>query len=163
MPIRELISAPITNEQRRRSFKEKLTSGRALRFIESHSPISAMISEKVYVAPGALQSGFDGFRSNSLTDSTLRGRPAIEILDIASRLLNVQSLERSGVPAVIIEDKTGLKKNSLLGNDVIQHQESIDDFQIIARVESLILDKGMPAALARGRVLRGRRRRRDDP
>lgn len=193
MPIRELISAPITNEQRRRSFKEKLATGCALRFIESHSPISAMISEKVYVAHGASQSEFDGFWSSSLTDSTLRGRPDIEILDIASRLanvqhifdvttkpliidgdtggkpehfaLNVQSLERSGVSAVIIEDKTGLKKNSLLGNDVIQHQESIedfcekirvgkaaqitDDFQIIARVESLILDKGMPDALAR--------------
>lgn len=131
------------------------------------------------------QSEFDGFWSSSPTDSTLRGRPDIEILDIASRLsnvqhifdattkpliidgntggkpehfaLNVQSLERSVVSTVIIEDKTGLKKNSLLGNDAIQHQESIDEFgekvragkaaqttddvHIIARIENLILER----------------------
>ncbi|WDD95585.1 phosphoenolpyruvate mutase [Burkholderia sp. FERM BP-3421] len=193
MPIRESANITITNEQRRRSFKDLLEHGRPLRFIESHSPLSAVISENVYVATGGNRIEFDGFWSSSLTDSTLRGLPDIEILDISNRLsniqhifdvttkpliidgdtggkpehfsLNVQLLERAGVSAVIIEDKTGLKKNSLLGNEVIQYQDSIDnfcdkirigkaaqitrDFQIIARIESLILDKGMQDALER--------------
>ena len=79
--------------------------------------------------------------------------------------LNVKSMERTGVSAVIIEDKKGLKKNSLLGNKVYQKQETIkdfskkiiagkkasltDDFMIIARIESFILQKGLNDALKR--------------
>ncbi len=136
---------------------------------------------------------FDGFWSSSLTDSTSRGKPDIEAVELTSRLntindifevttkpliydadtggkiehfaFSVRSLERTGVSAVIIEDKTGLKKNSLLGNDVEQTQDNIDDFcdkicagkraqitqdfMIIARIESLILDKGQDDALKR--------------
>ena len=74
-------------------------------------------------------------------------------------------MERQGVSAVIIEDKKGLKKNSLLGNEVKQEQEDIDifceklkigvknklsdDFMIIARIESLILGKSINDALKR--------------
>jgi phosphoenolpyruvate phosphomutase len=139
---------------------------------------------------------FDGFWSSSLTDSTARGKPDIEALDISSRLsnvndifevttkplifdgdtggkpehfeLNVRSMERLGLSAVIIEDKTGLKKNSLFGNEVAQSQEDVEsfsdkirlgrkarvgeDFMVIARIESLILEKGMPDAVMRARA-----------
>ena len=70
-----------------------------------------------------------------------------------------------GVSMVIIEDKTGLKKNSLFGTEVQQTQDSIEnfcekiragkkaqktrDFMICARIESLILEQGMEDALAR--------------
>ena len=80
---------------------------------------------------------------------------------------NVRTLERMGVSAVIIEDKTGLKKNSLFGTEVEQTQDDIGhfsekiaagkraqktkDFMIIARIESLILEKGMEDALARAK------------
>ena len=82
--------------------------------------------------------------------------------------INVRSMERLGISAVIIEDKTGLKKNSLFGNDVVQTQESPEafadkiragrsacassDFMIIARIESLILDRGMDDAVNRART-----------
>ena len=128
-----------------------------------------------------------------MTDSTSRGKPDIEAVELQSRLntineifevtskpliydadtggkiehftFAVRSLERTGVSACIIEDKTGLKKNSLLGNEVAQTQDDIkdfcdkiragkeaqitSDFMIIARIESLILDKGMEDALKR--------------
>ena len=131
-----------------------------------------MISENVYVATGENRIEFDDFWSSSLTDSMLRGLPDIEILDISNRLsniqhifdvttkpliidgdiggkpehfsLNVQLLERAGVSAVIIEDKTGLKKNSLLGNEVIQYQDSIDNF-----CDKIRIGKGMQDALER--------------
>jgi phosphoenolpyruvate phosphomutase len=134
--------------------------------------------------------------SSSLTDSTAKGKPDIGALDLTSRLQNindtfevttkpliydadsggriehfgftVRSLERIGVSAVIIEDKVGLKRNSLLGNEVIQKQDSIEgfcgkiragknaqiteDFMVIARIESLILEKGMEDALDRARA-----------
>jgi phosphoenolpyruvate phosphomutase len=132
--------------------------------------------------------------ASSLTDSTAKGKPDIEAVDTSSRLVTlneimevstkpiiydgdtggkpehflytVQNLERLGISSVVIEDKKGLKKNSLFGNDVPQEQESIekfcekikvgnsikktDDFLIIARIESLILDKGLKDALNRG-------------
>ena len=131
--------------------------------------------------------------SSSLTDSTAKGMPDIEAVDISSRLstvnqifevttkpmifdgdtggkteifnFTVKSLERTGISAVVIEDKIGLKKNSLLGNEVPQNQDTIENFQekissgkkaqitndfmIIARVESLILEKGMDDAIKR--------------
>lgn len=130
---------------------------------------------------------------SSLCDSTAKGKPDIELVDMSSRLrtiddimevttkpiildgdtggltehfvYNVRTLERMGVSAIIIEDKKGLKKNSLFGNDVVQTQDSIeafsekiaagkraqltDDFMIIARIESLILEQGMEDALTR--------------
>lgn len=164
-----------------------------LRFIETHSAISALIAQNAFVNHGGTKIEFDGFWSSSLTDSTSRGKPDIEAVELQSRLntineifevtskpliydadtggkvehftFTVRSLERTGVSACIIEDKTGLKKNSLLGNDVEQTQDSIEDFcdkiragkeaqitsdfMIIARIESLILDKGLQDALTR--------------
>jgi phosphoenolpyruvate phosphomutase len=166
------------------------------RFIEAHSPISALIGEHAKVVVHGQNRQFDGFWSSSLTDSTEMGKPDIESLDISSRLDNinnifevtnkplimdfdtggkpehfafaVKSMERLGISAVIIEDKTGLKKNSLFGNDVAQTQDSIEgfcykiqsgvnnrrdrNFLIIARIESLILEAGMDDALERARA-----------
>jgi phosphoenolpyruvate phosphomutase len=185
---------PITADARRASLSILLKRKPCLRILETHSPLSALLAEqaRVDIGDGACLE-FDGFWSSSLTDSTLLGKPDIEVLDIPSRLSNindifevttkplimdgdtggkpehfvfhVRSMERLGVSAVIIEDKTGLKKNSLLGNEVEQHQESIPefsgkislgkaaqatgDFMIIARIESLILDAGLEDALLR--------------
>jgi phosphoenolpyruvate phosphomutase len=139
---------------------------------------------------------FDGMWASSLTDSTSKGKPDIEAVDTTARIsilnevlevttkpiiydgdtggkpehfqFTVRSLERLGVSAVIIEDKTGLKKNSLLGTDVDQTQSSIDDFSekikmgkaaqqtdefmIIARIESLILGQGIEDAISRAKA-----------
>ena len=155
-----------------------------------------MIGEHEKVVVDGQNRQFDGFWSSSLTDSTEMGKPDIEALDISSRLDNinnmfevtnkplimdfdtggqpehfafaVKSMERLGISAVIIEDKTGLKKNSLFGNDVAQTQDSIEgfchkiqsgvssrrsrDFLVIARIESLILEAGMEDALLRARA-----------
>jgi len=136
---------------------------------------------------------FDAMWISSLCDSTAKGKPAIELVDMTSRfrtiddimevttkpiifdgdtggltehfVYTVRTLERMGVSMVIIEDKTGLKKNSLFGTEVVQTQDSIEhfcekiaagkqaqktrDFMICARIESLILEQGMEDALAR--------------
>lgn len=178
----------------RLSLLRRLISAKTpLRFIETHSALSALIAQNAFVNRNGTKIEFDGFWSSSLTDSTSRGKPDIEAVELQSRLntineifevtskpliydadtggkiehfaFTVRSLERTGVSACIIEDKTGLKKNSLLGNEVAQTQDNINDFcdkiragkdaqitqdfMIIARIESLILDKGMEDALNR--------------
>lgn len=163
-------------------------------FMETHSPLSALIVEnaRVKTSTGYVKE-FDGFWSSSLTDSTVKGKPDTEVLSLSERLngvndifdvtskpliidfdtgglaehfaLAVRSMERYGVSAVIIEDKKGLKKNSLFGNEVTQHQETIEifcekikagkqaqcssDFMIISRIESLILGQGQKDAIER--------------
>ncbi|MEO0318047.1 MAG: hypothetical protein RL404_1724 [Pseudomonadota bacterium] len=185
-----------TPDIRRKSLRRLLDAKPMVRLLEAHSPLSALIGESVNETIEGERREFDGFWSSSLTDSTERGKPDIEALDISARLrnindifevttkplvmdgdtggkeehfeLNVRSMERLGISAVIIEDKTGLKKNSLLGNDTAQTQEDVDvfcakiragrsaliseDFMIIARIESLILDKGIDDALMRARA-----------
>lgn len=185
-----------TPDIRRRTLKRLLAAKPISRFIEAHNPISALIAEHTIVERNGKNYQFDGFWSSSLTDSTARGKPDIEALEINSRLsnindifdvttkplimdadtggklehfeLNVRSMERLGISATIIEDKIGLKKNSLFGNDVIQSQDNIesfcdkiragraarvsDDFMVIARIESLILEKGMNDAINRARA-----------
>ncbi|WP_460543601.1 phosphoenolpyruvate mutase [Glycomyces halotolerans] len=167
-----------------------------VRVLEAHSGISGLIIETAAAERDGVKVEFDAMWSSSLTDSTARGKPDIEAVDISSRLgtinelfevttkplifdgdtggkpehfsFTVRSLERTGVSAVIIEDKEGLKRNSLFGNDVAQTQSSIedfshrikvgknaqvtDDFMIIARIESLILDQGMDDALMRAQA-----------
>jgi phosphoenolpyruvate mutase len=189
----QLKAAGTSPDVRRYTLKRLLTAKSISRFIEAHNPISALIAERARVETDWKVREFDGFWSSSLTDSTARGKPDTEALDISSRLANVneifevttkplifdgdtgglpehfelkvRSMERLGISAVIIEDKRGLKKNSLLGNNVEQTQESISefcekirlgvearmssDFMIFARVESLILERGMDDALAR--------------
>ena len=186
-----------TPDSRRGSLKRLLKAKPILRFLDIHNALTGLIIENISVTmPNGVKREFDGMWGSSLTESTAKGRPDIESVDISSRmsLLNevlevttkpiifdgdtggqpehfvftVRTLERLGISAVIIEDKTGLKKNSLLGNDVQQTQSDInsfcekiylgkrasitDDFLIIARVESLILDKGMDDAITRAKA-----------
>lgn len=173
--------------------RKLLAMKKPLRILETHSALVALIAENTFVEKEGSKLEFDGFWQSSLTDSSVRGKPDIEAVDLTSRLntvheifdvtskpmiydadtggkiehfvFTVKSLERAGVSAVVIEDKTGLKKNSLLGNDVEQIQEDIDvfcqkigagkraqvglDFMIFARIESLILDRGQSDALKR--------------
>jgi len=188
---------PQFRNTRTQALRNALEQKRCLRIMEVTSPLSALVVEASKVADEMGQMlEYDGFWSSSLTDSTSRGKPDIEILDVRSRInniseifestrkpliidadtggkpehfeINVIALENAGVSAAIIEDKAGLKKNSLLGNRVVQIQESpddfgakierarkarrSDDFMIIARIESLVLEKGMPDALSRART-----------
>lgn len=192
--LKEVLALGVTSEVRKATLKRLLSCKKYITLLETHSPISAIIAEKTSIlTPDGRQREFDGFWSSSLTDSTEMGKPDIEALDISKRLsninnifdvttkplimdadtggkiehfeLNVRSMERLGISAVIIEDKKGLKKNSLLGNEVFQSQEEIgifcekintavrgklsDDFMIISRIESLIMEKGLDDALER--------------
>ena len=161
--------------------------------IEAHSGITGLIAEKTTVLQDGKTYQFDAMWISSLCDSTAKGKPDIELVDMTSRfrtiddimevttkpiifdgdtggltehfVYTVRSLERMGVSMVIIEDKTGLKKNSLFGTEVKQTQDSIEnfcakiaagkkaqktkDFMICARIESLILEQGMEDALNR--------------
>ena len=182
--------------RRQNLLRRLINSKKIVRIMEAHSPISALISEHLVYEGENSNRRFDGFWSSSLTDSTQMGKPDIEVLDLSHRAKNISDifdvtakpliidldtggipehfvhsvnrLDRIGVSAIIIEDKTGLKKNSLFGNDVVQTQADMNEFaakikigkaaqvgkdlMIIARVESLILEKGMDDARARGRT-----------
>ena len=190
LAIKELGTTP---DIRRGSLKRLLSAKPLIKFLDIHNALSGLIIEHTKIDSQGKVEEFDGMWASSLTDSTARGKPDIEAVDVSSRmsLLNevlevttkpiiydadtggkvehfeftVRTLERLGVSAAIIEDKTGLKKNSLFGTDVPQTQDSIDgfcekirranaslttdQFMIIARIESLILEKGMDDALTR--------------
>jgi phosphoenolpyruvate mutase len=185
-----------TPDIRRASLRRMLLAKPLLRFLDLHNGLSGLIIENIFIEKDSKRVEFDGMWASSLTDSTSKGKPDIEAVDTSSRLstindvlevttkpiiydgdtggiaehfqFTVRSLERLGVSAVIIEDKTGLKKNSLLGNDVSQTQTSVDefskkikmgkaaqqseDFMIIARIESLILGKGLKDAILRAKA-----------
>ncbi len=170
-----------------------LSSKKLVRLIESHNGLSALIAETARAEKNGQIVEFDGIWLSSLTDSTSRGKPDIEAVDVTTRLqttneilevttkpivfdgdtggkaehltFTIRSLERLGVSAVIIEDKEGLKRNSLFGNEVEQTQSTKEDFasriksakmsqvtdsfMVIARIESLILEKGMIDAIER--------------
>lgn len=178
----------------RRGRLKKLISMKGLvTAMEAHSGITGLIVEKTKVLQDGKTYQFDAMWISSLCDSTAKGKPDIELVDMTSRfrtiddimevttkpiifdgdtggltehfVYTVRSLERMGVSMVIIEDKTGLKKNSLFGTEVKQTQDSIEnfcekiragkkaqktsDFMICARIESLILERGMEDALNR--------------
>jgi len=182
-----------TPELRLKNLRKLLEAKSFLRIIETHSPISALIAENSLIKKKNKIREFDGFWSSSLTDSTSMGKPDIEVLDISERLsninkifdvtskplimdidtggklehlkLNIRSMERLGISAVVMEDKTGLKKNSLNEKTSNQKQENIknfcekieqinkvklnDEFMVIARIESFILGKGIKDAYLR--------------
>ncbi len=188
--IREKLVMP---EFRRKRLKQLLGLRPIVKALEVHSGLTGLIVEKTIVEHDGEYDQFDAMWISSLCDSTAKGKPDIELVDMTSRfrtiddvmevttkpiifdgdtggqiehfVYTVRSLERMGVSAVIIEDKTGLKKNSLFGTEVEQTQDSIehfsekiragkkaqltDDFMIIARIESLILERGMEDALLR--------------
>lgn len=183
-------------EFRRRRLRRLLNICPIVKAIEVHSGLTGLIAEKTVIEHDGEFDQFDAMWISSLCDSTNKGKPDIELVDMTSRYRTiddvmevttkpiifdgdtggltehfvylVRTLERMGVSAVIIEDKTGLKKNSLFGTDVLQTQDTIenfcekiaagkkvqltDNFMIIARIESLILEKGMEDALSRARA-----------
>jgi len=182
-----------TADIRRARLRRLINAKEVVRIMEAHNALSGLIVEKIKSENGV---EYDGMWSSSLTDSTSKGKPDIEAVDVSTRIntineifevttkpmiydadtggipehfaFTVRTLERTGISAVIIEDKTGLKKNSLFGNEVAQTQDTIenfcqkiqtgkraqitDDFMIIARIESLILDKGMDDAVTRAKA-----------
>ena len=194
LQLREKLSMP---EYRRKRLRQLLSMTPIVKAMEAHSGLTGLIVEKTVIEGdnGKLDQ-FDAMWISSLCDSTAKGKPDIELVDMTSRfrtieditevttkpiifdgdtggltehfVYTIRSLERLGVSAVIIEDKTGLKKNSLFGTDVEQTQDSIenfsakiaagkkaqltDDFMIIARIESLILEQGMADALERAKA-----------
>lgn len=188
--VREKAAMP---EYRRKRLRLLLKLCPIVKVIEVHSGLTGLIAEKTVIADNGKMDQFDAMWLSSLCDSTAKGKPDIELVDMSSRLrtvddilevttkpiildgdtggliehfvYNVRTLERIGVSAVIIEDKTGLKKNSLFGVEVEQTQDSIqnfcakiragkkaqltEEFMLIARIESLILEKGLEDALER--------------
>ncbi len=178
---------------RLRTLGRLIAAKQFVRVLEVHNGLTGLIVENLKIELDGTTREFDCMWSSSLTDSTAKGKPDIEAVDMTSRMssvnsifevttkpmildadtggrpehfeFTVKSLERLGVSAVIIEDKIGLKKNSLFGTEVPQTQDTIenfchkiqvgkkaqitDDFMIIARIESLILGKGLDDALKR--------------
>lgn len=190
MQLREKLAMP---EYRRKRLRQLIKMMPIVKAMEAHDGLTGLIVEKTVVEHEGRLDQFDAMWISSLCDSTAKGKPDIELVDMTSRfrtidditevttkpiifdgdtgglaehfVYTVRSLERMGVSAVIIEDKKGLKKNSLFGTEVEQTQATVeefsakivaakkaqltDDFMIIARIESLILEKGMEDALER--------------
>ena len=188
--LKELGTTPALRLNRLRRL---LSAKNFIRFLDIHNALSGLIIEHANVTIGEKTEEFDGMWASSLTDATSKGKPDIEAVDVSSRMsslnevlevttkpiiydadtggqiehfkFTVRTLERLGVSAAIIEDKTGLKKNSLFGTEVPQTQDTIEnfcekitaaksvqvteDFMIIARIESLILEAGMDDAIKR--------------
>ena len=191
--MRDKLAMP---EFRRGRLKKLLGIVPIVKTLEVHSGLTGLIAEKTVVEHDGGLDQFDAMWISSLCDSTAKGKPDIELVDMSSRIrtiddvldvttkpiildadtggliehfvYNVRTLERMGVSAIIVEDKTGLKKNSLFGTEVNQTQDSVehfcaklragkkvqrtDDFMIIARIESLILEKGLEDALTRAKA-----------
>jgi phosphoenolpyruvate phosphomutase len=188
-----------TPEIRIKTLRRLIDAKQIVRILEAHNGLSGLIIENLAVNKGYKISEFDGIWSSSLTDSTSKGKPDIEAVDLTTRLqdlnnilecttkpiifdgdtggksehfvFTVRTLERLGISAVIIEDKVGLKKNSLFGTDVKQTQASIEefcekisagkkaqisnDFMIIARIESFICGGSLEDALERAKAYIG--------
>ena len=186
-------SLGVTPQARLASLRRLISAKPIVRIMESHCGLTGLIIEHTKVEAGDEIREFDGMWASSLTDSTSKGKPDIEAVDLTTRLhdlndslevttkpviydgdtggktehfvFTVRTLERLGVSAVIIEDKVGLKQNSLFGTDAVQTQDSIEgfcskiqagkeaqvtrDFMIIARCESLIAGKPVEDALER--------------
>ena len=182
-----------TPDLRRGRLRKLLAMKGTVTAMEAHSGLTGLLVENVKVPEEGGVRQFDAMWISSLCDSTSRGKPDIELVDMSSRfhtvdeicevttkpiifdgdtggltehfVYTVRTLERMGVSMVIIEDKTGLKKNSLFGTEVAQTQDTIEhfsekiaagkrarrtkDFMICARIESLILERGMEDALTR--------------
>lgn len=189
----ELASLGTTPQARLSSLRRLISAKPIVRILESHNGLTGLIAEHTSVDVDGRHREFDGMWSSSLTDSTSKGKPDIEAVDLTTRLhdlndtlevttkpiifdgdtggkvehfgFTVRTLERLGISAVIIEDKVGLKQNSLFGTDAVQTQDTIEgfctkikagkdaqitrDFMIISRCESLIAGKPVDDALER--------------
>lgn len=190
---KEIKSIGTTPDVRLKSLRRLINAKPIVRILEAHDGLCGLIIENLEVKNGLRVASFDGMWSSSLTDSTSKGKPDIEAVDLTTRMqdlnnilecttkpiifdgdtggkiehfvFTVRTLERNGISAVIIEDKVGLKKNSLFGTDAVQTQDSIEgfcnkiragknaqvtkDFMIISRIESLIAGKPLSDALER--------------
>lgn len=186
-------SLGVTPQTRLASLRRLIAAKPVVRILESHNGLTGLIAEHTNVNVNNLHREFDGMWASSLTDSTSKGKPDIEAVDLTTRLhdlndtlevttkpvifdgdtggkvehfvFTVRTLERLGISAVIIEDKVGLKQNSLFGTDAVQTQDTIEefcnkikagkdaqitnDFMIISRCESLIAGKPVDDALER--------------
>jgi phosphoenolpyruvate phosphomutase len=182
-----------TPGQRLRRLRRLLEVRPLVRVLEVHNGLSALIAERIQIDRDGAVREFDAMWSSSLTDSLSKGKPDIEAVDPTSRIVTVdqifevttkpliydgdsggpaerfvflvKTLERLGCSAVIIEDKVGLKRNSLFGTDARQEQDTVeafsakigagkqaqvgDEFMVIARIESLIAGAGQEDALRR--------------
>jgi phosphoenolpyruvate phosphomutase len=190
---KKILYLGITPDQRKLQLKRLLKVKKIIRVIESHSALSSLIVENININKNGKILQFDGIWSSSLTDSTLRGKPDNQSVDYSQRIhsLNdtidtslkpiifdgdnggriehlgylVKSLEKIGVSALVLEDKKGLKINSLFQDQSKSSQDSIKefskkikivvnsriskDFMMIARIESLILGKPLKDAINR--------------
>lgn len=186
-----------TSDYRRALLKKLIKVKPYIRAIEVSNGISGLIVEntKIVDQETSTVKEFDAMWVSSLCDSSFKGKPDIELVDLTSRIntineimevttkpiildgdtggkaehfvYTVKTLERLGISAIIIEDKTGLKKNSLFGTDVRQELEDPEefaakiragklaqvtkDFMIFARIESLIAGKGVEDAAERAK------------
>ncbi len=191
--IDEMKSIGTTPDVRLKSLRRLIAAKPIVRIMEAHDGLSGLIIEHASVEKGTKVNTFDGMWASSLTDSTSKGKPDIEAVDITTRMqditnilecttkpiiydgdtggkpehfaFTVRTLERNGISAVIIEDKVGLKQNSLFGTEAKQTQDTIEgfchkikvgknsqitkDFMIIARCESIIAGKSIEDALER--------------
>lgn len=192
--IKEEIDAlGVTPQMRLSSLRRLIAAKPIVRILESHCGLTGLIAEHTKVEINGEEREFDGMWSSSLTDSTSKGKPDIEAVDLTTRLhdlndtievttkpiiydgdtggkvehfgFTVRTLERLGISAIIIEDKVGLKQNSLFGTDAVQTQDTLEgfqtkiragkaaqitrDFMIISRCESLIAGKSVDDALER--------------
>ena len=191
--MEEMKKVGTTPEVRMKTLRRLINAKPVVRILEAHDGLCGLIIEKLQVeTPNSVES-FDGMWSSSLTDSTSKGKPDIEAVDLTTRMqdltnilecttkpiifdgdtggkiehfvFTVRTLERNGISCIIIEDKVGLKKNSLFGTEVQQTQDSVEgfcekikagknaqvtkDFMIVSRCESLIAGKGVDDALER--------------
>jgi len=189
----KLRSIGTTPQIRIKQLRKILTAKKFIRVLEAHNGLSGLIVENTKVNSNGINKEFDAIWLSSLTDSTAKAKPDTECVDLTSRIASlneilevttkpivfdgdtggiaehfifgIKTLERLGVSAIIIEDKIGLKHNSLFGTEVEQKQDSIsnfchkirmgknaqitDDFMIIGRIESLIAGKGLEDAIIR--------------
>ena len=189
----EMDAMGVTPQARLSSLRRLIAAKPVVRILESHNGLTGLIAEHTSIDINGQHREFDGMWASSLTDSTSKGKPDIEAVDLTTRLhdlndalevttkpvifdgdtggklehfvFTVRTLERLGISAVIIEDKVGLKQNSLFGTDAIQTQDTIEDFSnkikagkevqvtrdfmIISRCESLIAGKPVDDALER--------------
>lgn len=190
--FKQISTTPV---RRVKALRRLIETKKILKFLDIHNALSALIVEKTNLTINGKFEEYDGMWASSLTTSTAKGKPDIEAVDSSERLQSlsevlevttkpliydgdtggkpehftfmVKNLERLGISAVIIEDKKGLKKNSLFGKEVYQEQDSIksfsekisegkkaqatEDFMIIARIESFILNKGLEDAIKRAK------------
>ena len=194
--IKKKISETIYPESRVSRLKRLFKSKDIVRILESHNALTGLIIDKINITKNKKTIAFDGMWSSSLTDSATKGLPDNSSLSFSSRILSlndmmdvttkplvfdadnggqiehlsflVRSLERTGVSAIIMEDKVGLKKNSLFKNQKGTKQDKpklfakkimkicksrqSKDFMVIARIESFIVGKGLNDALKRAEI-----------